>query len=530
MQNPTKILLILQTVILFLYSVPFSAGHGYILGSRSDLCKGGENSDCGPIIFEPQSLEGPDRFPQSGPADGKLASAGIARFSPLDEQTATRWKKTDVQSGPHDFVWIFTANHSTRDWRYFLTKSNWNPSQPLTRESFDLEPFCTFEGANQRPPSLLTHTCSIPDDREGYHVVLAVWDVGDTSNSFYNMIDLNLENSGTEEPDNPWNDIGDIFPSMDLPIGSRVLARFFSAEGEQPEFQVSIDIDTQAQGGANAWPFQLSEAINESSNELTAGILNNDIIAPVFGKNDVFARNDSDIVRAEVTIQEPDPEITPDFTITGLAQNYFVNEGESLEISLEISVNQPLKINAFVYDFEDNSVAFSSSKISDNGHILLPLNSTKPGQYSLVIIGETEDSQKVQKTFAFELKEEGVPPENTLTYPENKGSYLTGDRLRGYDGNLYECNVPGWCNGDATYYAPGSGLAWNSAWIIDENVPPIEVTTPERNPVYPDGRSTYEHGDIIEGLDGRLYFCDIAPWCNSTNELHYAPGAGLQCH
>ncbi len=31
-------------------------------------------------------------------------------------------------------------------------------------------------------------------DRSGYHVILAVWDVADTANAFYNVIDVNLIN------------------------------------------------------------------------------------------------------------------------------------------------------------------------------------------------------------------------------------------------------------------------------------------------------------------------------------------------
>lgn len=45
----------------------------------------------------------------------------------------------------------------------------------------------------------LTHTINVPTDRNGYHVILAVWDVADTSNAFYNVIDVNLVNN--EAPD-----------------------------------------------------------------------------------------------------------------------------------------------------------------------------------------------------------------------------------------------------------------------------------------------------------------------------------------
>ncbi|MGP2688349.1 lytic polysaccharide monooxygenase, partial [Serratia nevei] len=38
----------------------------------------------------------------------------------------------------------------------------------------------------------VTHQCNIPADRSGSHVILAVWDIADTANAFYQAIDVNL--------------------------------------------------------------------------------------------------------------------------------------------------------------------------------------------------------------------------------------------------------------------------------------------------------------------------------------------------
>ena len=52
-----------------------------------------------------------------------------------------------------------------------------------------------------RPPIQgVTHSCTLPSDRTGYHVVMAVWNIGDTQGAFYNMIDLEL---GTATPTAP---------------------------------------------------------------------------------------------------------------------------------------------------------------------------------------------------------------------------------------------------------------------------------------------------------------------------------------
>jgi len=80
-----------------------------------------------------------------------------------------------------------------------MTKQGWDPSQPLTRASFDLTPFCEIPDSG-RPVATVTKNCNVPP-RTGYQVMLSVWEIGDTSNSFYNVVDLDFGNgsSGNEE-------------------------------------------------------------------------------------------------------------------------------------------------------------------------------------------------------------------------------------------------------------------------------------------------------------------------------------------
>ncbi|WP_422657701.1 lytic polysaccharide monooxygenase [Paenibacillus sp. EC2-1] len=174
-----------------------ASAHGWVdsPGSRAILCKNGQNTDCGAIVYEPQSLEAPKGFPAAGPADGKIASAGGA-FPKLDEQSATRWTKVNMSSGQNTFTWKLTAAHATASWKYYITKTNWNPNAPLTRDSFDLTPFCSVNHGGSQPPSTYSDTCNVPQ-RTGYHVILAVWEVADTANAFYNVIDVNFSGGST---------------------------------------------------------------------------------------------------------------------------------------------------------------------------------------------------------------------------------------------------------------------------------------------------------------------------------------------
>jgi len=185
------ITLTLSVAIGFMQS---AQAHGYVFSptSRTVLCHQVVNTRCGAVQYEPQSVEGAKGFPVHGPQDGTLASGGNTRFSELNQQSPTRWSKVILHPGSNTFNWMLTATHKTTSWRYFITRQGWDASKPLTRTSFDLTPFCQFDGKGQVPTSTVKHNCMIPADRSGYHVILAVWDIADTGNAFYQAIDVNV--------------------------------------------------------------------------------------------------------------------------------------------------------------------------------------------------------------------------------------------------------------------------------------------------------------------------------------------------
>jgi predicted carbohydrate-binding protein with CBM5 and CBM33 domain len=222
----TKYFLLASFFLGSLLSNQQGFAHGYVNvpESRSFLCNQGGNANCGAIQYEPQSVEGPDGFPQSGASDEQIAAGGQPAWSPLNEQSATRWQKRVIKSGRTSFSWHFTANHVTKDWKYYITKPNWNPEQKLTRQSFDLEPFCVVDGGMQRPPVDVTHDCVVPD-RQGYHIILALWDVGDTTNTFYQVIDVQVDGSSNggivePEPNAPSPDQDPTRPGQEQPDGA----------------------------------------------------------------------------------------------------------------------------------------------------------------------------------------------------------------------------------------------------------------------------------------------------------------------
>lgn len=174
--------------------------HGYINKSRAALGKEGININVGAAQYEPQSVEAKGGFPQAGPADGQIASGGI--YLELDEQSSERWVKVPIKGGKNTFTWTLTAPHRTSEWKYYITKKGWDVNDELERSDF--EQIGRLDGNNEIPLKTVTHTIDVPTDREGYYVILGVWEIADTGNAFYQVMDVELSNDGnggSETPD-----------------------------------------------------------------------------------------------------------------------------------------------------------------------------------------------------------------------------------------------------------------------------------------------------------------------------------------
>ncbi len=452
--------------------VPMSAyPHGYVSSpeSRSLLCKQGGNSNCGAIQYEPQSLEAPSGYPSAGPADGKIGSAGLAQFAELDEQTATRWTKRPMKSGLQNFSWTFTANHATRNWRYYITRADWNPNTKLSRASFESSPFCQVDGGGRQPPATATHSCNVPS-RSGYQIVLAVWEIADTSNSFYNLLDLQFD--GTP-PTYSWTAKGTIYPSVDLAVGDKAATRVFDATGERAEFATRITISSSADGAKNSWPYLLARRVNAEQTLLKAGQKAADgSINPAYGQNEVFVRNDSALTRVEIQIDKAPPPAN-DVLVSGLASEYTLGSDGNITLRFSVTAVGQLDVNATLFDAAGVAKASANAALDNSGQTLnLPLIKPAPGSYQLVVKGAPRSGGAVvQKTYALTLKSAGSTSYDYV-FPTGLGNYNAGTRvLQSKNGKVYECRpapYSGWCNiwsSSNNAYEPGIGAAWADAWM-----------------------------------------------------------------
>ncbi|WP_367138060.1 lytic polysaccharide monooxygenase auxiliary activity family 9 protein [Saccharothrix sp. HUAS TT1] len=155
--------LVAPLVSVALPSAPAFA-HGYVSSpaSRQAQCARGL-VPCGDIKYEPQSVEGPKGL--------RSCNGGVARFAELNDNNKG-WQVASTGRSV-TFNWTFTARHRTANYEYYVAGR---------RVGF-------FDGGNQQPPATVSHTVNL--GASGRQTVLAIWNIGDTSNAFYACIDVN---------------------------------------------------------------------------------------------------------------------------------------------------------------------------------------------------------------------------------------------------------------------------------------------------------------------------------------------------
>ncbi|BCT34171.1 N-acetylglucosamine-binding protein GbpA [Pseudomonas protegens] len=486
-----------------------ASAHGYIESpkSRAFMCSsdGGRlNVNCGPVMYEPQSTEyigvpgrnDLEHFPSNaqactgdfkvcGPANGTIAAGGLVRFSPINEQSATRWAKTTIKPGPQNFTWHYKAGHATRYWQFYITKKDWNPNQPLTRDSFEMTPLLDQpwpSGTVPAPSEGKTHhTVDIPSDRSGYHVLLATWKVNDTDATFYSVVDLNIDN-GAVIPSN-WNTVGAVQPEA-LSIGDKVKTRVFNAQGELHAKQVVLNIDSAELAKADVWPRELAKKVNAAKQGYQMGLLNDkDEVVPNFGRNEILVKKGSDIVN--VMIDKEQAAKPGELSITGMQSEYTLKDGKTELHFNAIAKNGDYTVKATVFNAKGESVTFQQAPAGNTPHFSMPLNNVSPGVYDLVVVATSKKGEVLQKSARFTLKAEAGSGEGgneggnggeggakyDYVFPNGLKSYKAGTVvLQPKDGKTYECKpgaVAGWCTqwtSGSNAYEPGVGFAWQSAW------------------------------------------------------------------
>ncbi|MFC4592067.1 lytic polysaccharide monooxygenase [Sphaerisporangium corydalis] len=161
----------LMTAAITVLSASPALAHGYISSppSRQAMCAQGRVANCGDIIYEPQSVE--------GPKGQRSCNGGVARFAQLADESKP-WPATSVGTTV-TFNWVLTARHSTSLWEYYIGGTR----------------VAVFDDQGRQPGATVSHTVNL-SGFSGRQRVLAIWNIADTVNAFYSCVDLQIGGGG----------------------------------------------------------------------------------------------------------------------------------------------------------------------------------------------------------------------------------------------------------------------------------------------------------------------------------------------
>ncbi|MEV6981777.1 lytic polysaccharide monooxygenase auxiliary activity family 9 protein [Sphaerisporangium sp. NPDC051017] len=141
--------------------------HGYISSppSRQANCAQGKVPNCGEIIWEPQSVEGPKGL--------RNCHGNVGRFAQLSDESKP-WPVTRVGKTV-TFNWVLTARHATSTWEYYIGGTR----------------VALFNDGGRQPGATVSHTVNL-GSATGRQKLLAIWNIADTANAFYSCVDLQI--------------------------------------------------------------------------------------------------------------------------------------------------------------------------------------------------------------------------------------------------------------------------------------------------------------------------------------------------
>jgi LysM repeat protein len=160
-------LMALPLLLVALVCTPQSvSAHGYLSTppSRQALCRSGAVSNCGQIMYEPQSVE--------APKGRRSCNGDIAMWSPLADESRN-WPTTTLNAGVNTFRWTLTAAHATASYEYWIGNNR----------------IALINGAST------THSVNLAG-YSGRQKILSIWNIGDTVNAFYACTDVIIGSGG----------------------------------------------------------------------------------------------------------------------------------------------------------------------------------------------------------------------------------------------------------------------------------------------------------------------------------------------
>lgn len=465
-------------------------------------------------------------------------SANNQGYLPILNEAIPNDKMTEVGMGePVQFKWGYSAWHNPSNNFVFMTEYRAGKYKP--NPSFDdLHFVCAV-----RADAGGAWQCPLPTfNGDAKQVMVTLWQrVDPAGENFISCADVYVKEGSEVPPEKIWSILGPqgswISGLDEMPKAGDLVQFSFSGEtvANAEESKIATYSLSVTAENLSKWDSILASKINNDTNH--SKII---AIGQLKAKQGDVIYNESDREHNYVYLNKTvsDPKMDYRYTITkekdpnpivigwqqvGKPLKVWVNAGnvhekDQLKFSIQVvgveqtlpavTVDNPANAEKLVADAvmkgDFKNLKLAVGVLSPDGNVQFV-----SGADNLVYVYRSADDKTA---ISYVVRNISQTP-NYPVYPEGIGHYKGGDLVQNEKGQVYICQEEAWCN-LAAYQLTTEG-AWKAV-----NPKPA----PDGYLTYPAGQP-YANGNIAADIEGHLYRCIQAPWCNNQSGV-YTPGVG----
>ncbi|HAT7073259.1 TPA: chitin-binding protein [Legionella pneumophila] len=237
-------------------------------------------------------------------ADGQLCAGGRDFFKGFN-LARNDWTTTVVHpdsNGRFQFVYVATAPHKTKYFKFYVTKDGYDFNTPLKWSDLEISPFCTITSvalANGR----YQMDCPLPANKTGKRIFYVIWQREDSPEAFYSCSDVFID--GTAQAPT-WFELQNFYGSGDIAANTKITLRVFKNQVEVENTSITVNESNRT---AEQWPLALGTAVNSSSSLVRIGQLDpqsGQVVLAANQANKIYlSDNDTSSYRVLVDFVEP---------------------------------------------------------------------------------------------------------------------------------------------------------------------------------------------------------------------------------
>ncbi|AWN75229.1 lytic polysaccharide monooxygenase [Legionella anisa] len=242
-------------------------------------------------------------------ADGQLCAGGRDFFKGFN-LARTDWTTTVVHpdaNGHFQFIFLATAPHKTKYFKFYATKDSYDFNTPLKWSDLEESPFCTITNVNLAN-GRYQMDCPLPMNRAGKRIFYMIWQRQDSPEAFYGCSDVFID--GVVQASS-WHELQDLYGTGDIAANTKITLRVFKHEVEVENSSITVD---ESNRNADQWPLALGASINSSSALVRIGQLDpqsGQVVLAANQANKIYL-SDADISNYHVMIDFAEPSNSTD--------------------------------------------------------------------------------------------------------------------------------------------------------------------------------------------------------------------------